>query len=238
MKLFKSKKKGAVVAPFCFAFACVSVVTTGLFASDSIAMNKNAMDSESTMVLNYDGFFDRIEKLDDPEFMDVKLAFYLKRLKDGSTCPIKSVNLKTKLKNKSVYFLDNGEVILPYDKQLDLDKAHVVIEKNTFDECGLDMRLESTKLFNKEVSVEDINQLTKSFDGALKELAGMMSFLTPDVVGVTFVSSENSTLSLVNSKLGKCNENRCTITINNLVNTEVILFNQKPDKAIPFIKTK
>ena len=191
--------------------------------------------SDSTMILNYDGFFDRIEKFDSPEFVGVKLGFYLRKLNDGGVCPIESVRLKTKLKDKPVYFLESGEIILPYDKQLDLDKAHVVIEKRTFEECGLDMRLESTKLFEKEVPAESVKELVRSFDKALKEQAGMMSFLTPDVVGVTFLIDKDQELSIVNSEVGDCKNNRCTITTKDLTNTDVILFSQLPKKAIPFI---
>ncbi len=234
MNTLKNIKKGAWLAPFCFT----AILTLPFYSPISEASDSRAVVSstDSTMVLNYDGFFDRIEKLDAPEFVDVKLAFYLKKLNDGAICPIESVRLKTKLKDKTVYFLETGEIILPFDKQLDLDKAHVVIEKKTFEECGLDMRLESTKLFDKEVDADVLKRLTKTFDNALKEQAGMMSFLTPDVVGVTFLSKEGTELSMVNSKIGKCKKNRCTITINDVSNVKVLLFNEAPNKAIPFIE--
>lgn len=215
MSLLKIKM-GAWIAPICLLASSFAVADT-------------------KMVLNYDGFFDRIEKLDEPEFTSVKLAFYLKQLSDGQVCPIKNVTLKTKLKEKPVYFYDTGEVVLPYDKQLDLDKAKVIIDKDTLEECGLDMRLESTELFQSEVSTSRITKLTSQFDGALESLAGMMAFLTPDVVGVTFLATPADELKVVNSKVGQCKSNRCTITIKEIEQVDTVLFNLAPVKALPYI---
>lgn len=213
------KKVGALLAPIC------------LFAS-------GVTEANNEMVLNYDGFFDRIEKLDEPNLMGVKLAFYLKQASDNQICPINSVKLKTKLKEKPVYFYDSGEIVLPYDKQLDLDKAKVVIEKDTLEECGLDMRLESTELFASEVEAKRIKTLTLQFDEALESLAGMMAFLTPDVVGLTFVGQSGGDLRIVNSKLGSCNSNRCTITTKELEGVDSVLFSEAPSKALPFIEQR
>lgn len=193
--------------------------------------------AENIMSLSYDGFFDRIEKLDKPEFQNVKLAFYLKEMTTGKPCGIKSVQLKTKLKSKKVYFYESGEVILPFDKQYDLDKAQVVIEKVNDDNCGLDMRIESISLFSSNIKANEIIDLIDTFDAALEKQTGMLSFLAPEVIGATFLAPEGSSMEIVSGAKGECNDLGCTITKSSFANNiEHVEFSTKPTKALPYIQ--
>jgi hypothetical protein len=70
------------------------------------------------LVLNYDGFYDRLEQLDEPEYQQIKLAFYLKDEK-GLPCNIVAAQLATRFKQRDVYFFELGELLLPYDEKLD-----------------------------------------------------------------------------------------------------------------------
>lgn len=188
------------------------------------------------LILNYDGFFDRIAKLDKPEFSTVKLAFYLKLKSNGSICPVESVDLKTKLKSRTVYFDEWAEILIPYDKQLDLDKAQLVINKQTKSECVMDMRIEAVANYGKEINPKSLSQLSNTFDLALKEQAGMMSFLMPDVEGITVISKEDLTILNINNEVGDCNGNRCTITNNQLNKLkEDLIFSSRPHRIIPYI---
>lgn len=193
--------------------------------------------AENVMSLSYDGFFDRIEKLDKPEFQNVKLAFYLKEMTTGKPCNIKSVELKTKLKSKKVYFYDSGEVILPFDKQFDLDKAQVVIEKENNDNCGLDMRIESIGLFDNQIKKVELIDLVDTFSAALKKQTGMLSFLAPEVIGATFLAPEGRRMEILGGAKGECNDLGCTITKTDIEeNNDLIEFSVKPIKALPYIQ--
>jgi hypothetical protein len=196
--------------------------------------------SERNLILNYDGFFDRMEDLDEAEYQDIKLAFYFMN-QSGDACPVKSVRLQTQLKEMEVYNLPSGEILLPFDHQLDADKAAIVIEKQDTQVCGLDMRLESVILLDKDVDVIKAKSLVATFDLALNDLAGVMSFTLPDVVGVTFKSETNDILTITNSQAGKCELNACTLTLTELAlyqgqNQETINFSHSIIKAVPFIQ--
>lgn len=215
-------------------FSSVVILLTSLIFHGSVHANDNQL------VLNYDGFFDRIEDLDEPEYQDIKLAFYFMD-KVGKACPVKSVKLQTKLKELEVYYLPSGEILLPFDHQLDADKAAIVIEKQDDEICGLDMRLETSILFEDKVDVSKAKSLVGTFDLALNDLAGMMSFTLPDVVGVTFKSEDNGVLTIKNSQVGQCESNVCTLTLAELAlyqeqNLETINFSHSIVKAVPFIQ--
>ena len=101
--------------------------------------------AENVMSLSYDGFFDRIEKLDKPEFQNVKLAFYLTEMSTGKPCGIKSVELKTKLKSKKVYFYESGEVVLPFDNSF---VSSLLLRKDNF------LVLEDGPISQKKTSIQ------------------------------------------------------------------------------------
>lgn len=192
------------------------------------------------LVLNYDGFFDRMDDLRESEYQDIKLAFYFMDT-EGKACPIKSVRLQTQLKQLDVYHLESGEILLPFDHQLDADKAAIVIEKQDDKTCGLNMRLESVVLLDKRVKVTKAQSLINTFDLALDDLAGMMSFTLPDVVGITFKGPENQTLTINNMLSGKCELNSCTLTKQELQQylsqgNTTLNFSHSIAKALPFIQ--
>lgn len=197
--------------------------------------NVNAFEKE--VVLNYDGFFDRMDDLNEPEFVDIKLAFYFNEIGQNQACPILRSEIRTKLDSMDVYFLDSGEVLLPFDEQLDLDKAKLVIVTQDDVDCGLNMRLEASFLIEQEVQTKRAVSLVKTFDAGLKELSGMMSFLSPDVTGVTFIGKEEEPLLLQGQNASFCERNKCTLTSEQLESTKgELYFNHAPLKIVPFIQ--
>ncbi|MDU0111644.1 DUF2987 domain-containing protein [Psychrosphaera aquimarina] len=217
-------------------FNIIMGALTGLLLLSGVISPFNTYADSTQLVLNYDGFFDRMDDLDEPEYQDIKLAFYFMDVK-GNACPVKAVRLQTQLAKKEVYHLASGEILLPFDHQLDADKAAIVIDKVDSQPCGLDMRLETSILFEQKVGVEKAKSLIGTFDLALNDLAGMMSFTLPDVVGITFKSKIGETLTITNLAAGHCELNACTLTLSDLtLYQETIKFSHTIMKAVPYIK--
>ena len=210
-----------------------SITVPFLFAGTGIA---NSTNDQNLMVLNYDGFFDRMDDLEAPEYSSIKLAFYLKD-KNSEPCKVESVQLKTKQKSLDVYLMDDGELLLPFEPKFDQDKAAIVINKLDTSICGLDMRLESTQLFGTKVTLENSLALIATFDTAFSDLGGMMSFMLPSVAGISFLAEQNQKLYLLDTNLGQCSENSCTITKSELDSYgKPLIFNTAPKKSVPYIK--
>lgn len=215
-------------------FKCVLSGIFIILTSALFPIKTNA--SETQLVLNYDGFFDRMEDLDEAKYQDIKLAFYFMDV-NGNACPIKSVTLKTQLDKMEVYNLPSGEILLPFDHQLDADKAAIVIDKVDAKQCGLDMRLETSILLDEHITIEKTKSLIQAFDLALNDLAGMMAFTLPDVVGITFKSKFDEVLEISNAKAGQCKLNTCTLTLADLDQYQDTLeFSHTLVKAVPYIK--
>jgi hypothetical protein len=208
-----------------------------LFVAAVTSTASFAMQKENALILNYDGFFDRMEEFDEPEFLGVKLAFYFKSKQTGKACAIESAQLKTQDRKKPVYYLDTGEVLLPFDEQLDMDKAKLIIVKKDDEECGLDMRIENSQLLTQHISVSQVVDLTEKFSSALTELGGMMSFLMPSVTGITYLGEEGKPLSVLGQSFGNCDPKGCTFLKSELDNASGnIEFSYPPLKAVPFIQ--
>lgn len=193
-------------------------------------------DKSTTMVLNYDGFFDRIDDIEAIEYSDIKLAFYFTSIESNLVCPIRSATLKTKFKAIPVYYLADGEVILPYDRKLDQDKAQLLIETDFGYNCGLNMRLENRFLLSETLPTGRLVNLVSVFDNALQDLGGMMSFLVPNVDGLTFLGKADETLTITNGRSEWCSENQCKITIADLKSVgQALHFSSEPLKIMPYI---
>ncbi len=203
----------------------------------ALSLAPSAVLAQDKLELNYDGFFDRMKDLEEPEYQGVKLAFYLMD-REGQPCPITTAKLSTKVKQQDVYVLDNGEMLLPYEPLLDQDKALLVIDKKDSRECGLNMRLESNQLFDAKVSKQHTLELTDKFAAAFDDLGGMMSFMLPKVRGITFKFADDVTPEMTNPALGECNQQSgCTILKGDLVKSDSeVEFNHKPVKAVPYIQ--
>ena len=210
-----------------------------LAACISMLLTSSAVLAEpKQLILNYDGFFDRLDDLDEPEFSQVTLGFYFKQKGNGQACDIQSVTLKSQSDSRDVYFYATGEVLLPFDEQLDMDKAKLIIAHTSDQECGLDMRLETKSLLSDTITTSDTLALVNTFELALDELAGMMAFMLPEVSGVTFIGKEAQPLVVQNSSAGNCELNRCTFEKFELTGaSDKLEFNSTPVKAVPFIKT-
>ncbi|MBU2882364.1 DUF2987 domain-containing protein [Psychrosphaera sp. B3R10] len=219
-------KKLAV--PFLLFFS-MCLVSSSLFA--------NVEQQTKTMELNYDGFFDRMDDLDEAEYVDIKLAFYFNQINSKKACPIRSAKLQTKIKSMPVYYLENGEVLLPFDEQLDMDKAKLVIETEKGLECGLNMRLENSFLLASTIDNTKLVRLVETFNDALQDLGGMMSFLVPKVTGVTVLGKTGEQLSIINGDESWCSDNQCILTSAILKNAEKpFVLSSIPSKIVPFIK--
>lgn len=204
-----------------------------LFALSLMPLTAVAQDK---LELNYDGFFDRMKDLEEPEYQGVKLAFYLMD-REGAPCPVSGAKLTTKLKEQDVYVLDNGELLLPYEPLLDQDKALLIIDKKDNRECGLNMRLESSQLFSEKVKKQQALELTEKFAAAFDDLGGMMSFMLPKVEGITFKFNESIMPQITPANLAKCEKGGCTVLKGDLVKFDgEFEFEHKPLKVVPYIQ--
>ena len=204
--------------------------------ASALCVTSPSIAQDTSLILNYDGFFDRLDDLDEPEYADITLGFYFRKLGSQQPCGIRSAVIKSQSDERNVYFYPSGEVILPFDKQLDMDKAKLIIEKIDASQCGLDMRLETKAVLSATIPKAQVLRYIKTFDLALDEMGGMMAFMMPDVAGITFLAAEDKPLQFNNSGIGRCDAFGCTLMLTELDKLDqALIFNYQPNKAVPYI---
>ena len=207
-----------------------------LALASALFISSPSIAQDTKLILNYDGFFDRLDDLDEPEYADITLGFYFRKLGTQEPCGIRSAVIKSQTDERNVYFYPSGEVILPFDEQLDMDKAKLIIEKLDASQCGLDMRLETKSVISATITKEQVFHYIQTFDLALDEMGGMMAFMMPDVAGITFLAAEDKPLQLKNSGIGRCDTYGCTLMLTELDKIDqALIFNYQPNKAVPYI---
>ncbi|MEJ6476101.1 DUF2987 domain-containing protein [Pseudoalteromonas piscicida] len=172
--------------------------------------------SANTVTFAYDSFYDRLKVVNKGEFEFARVGFYLVDTLSMQPCKVSSGNIVTEEASFALSYTEEGQLLLPFDKTLDKDKAKVVIDtlgQNT--NCQLKMQIEA-ELFNTEaVTKADIYKMQVEFETLLADLSGffvkhLLSFLLPDQKGV--IVTWDSSLE-PDGEITQCASTVCEITI-------------------------
>ena len=147
-------------------------------------------------VVSYDGFYDRLKVVNKGDFQFAQVNFYITDIASNDECLIKSGRIITEREEFPLNYTDHAQLLLPYDKQLDTNKAVVVIEpQNENHDCQLKLQIEAREFTNSNLNKHQLYQLNQEFDELLSDLSGffvgkLMSFLLPEQKGLvlTFAS--------------------------------------------------
>lgn len=194
----------------------------------------------SEFVIAYDGFYDRLKVVNKGEFQYAQVNFYLSDIATNEVCTIKSGKILTEKQEFDLTYTDNAQLLLPFDKQLDTDKAVIVVQpKNPQHDCQLKLQIEATELSNFALTKANLFELNQEFDELLSDLSGffvskLMWFLLPEQQGVVLKFDAPASMS---GEGVSCKENRCTITITDEWQDDKTLLNSsaKLISATPWI---
>ena len=89
------------------------------------AFNVNARE----FVMSYDGFYDRLKVVNKGDFQYARVNFYISDIGTNESCAIKSGTILTEKNEYPLNFTDKAQLLLPFDKQLDTDKAVIVVSR-------------------------------------------------------------------------------------------------------------
>ncbi|WP_105168083.1 DUF2987 domain-containing protein [Pseudoalteromonas sp. T1lg23B] len=141
-------------------------------------------------VVSYDGFYDRLKVVEKGNFEFARVNFYIVDIATLEPCKIKKGEIVTERSSSPLTYTSQAQLLLPYDKQLDKDKAVVVIEpENPNHDCQLKFQIETEHFGVQNLNKADIYQLHMEFDELLSDLSGffvskLMSFLLPEQKGI------------------------------------------------------
>ncbi|PKG66649.1 MULTISPECIES: DUF2987 domain-containing protein [Pseudoalteromonas] len=167
-----------------YIFNCTNAIVLVLLSIS--AFNVNARE----FVMSYDGFYDRLKVVNKGDFQYARVNFYISDIGTNETCAIKSGTILTERNEYPLNFTDKAQLLLPFDKQLDTDKAVIVVEPlNPVHDCQLKLQIEANELEGLALSKQSLYTINEELDELLTDLSGffvskLMWFLLPEQKGV------------------------------------------------------
>ncbi|WP_428616102.1 DUF2987 domain-containing protein [Pseudoalteromonas sp.] len=186
-------------------------------ATIAVALSAVATKAAATeFVVAYDGFYDRLKVVNKGEFQYAQVNFYLSDIATNEVCTIKSGKIITEKQEFDLTYTDKAQLLLPFDKQLDTDKAVIVVQpENPKHDCQLKLQIEATDLADFELSKANLYTLNQEFEELLSDLSGffvskLMWFLLPEQQGVVL---KFDTQDAVSANAVSCKALRCSVKI-------------------------
>ena len=167
-------------------------------------------------VVSYDGFYDRLKVVNKGDFQFAQVNFYINDIATNEVCTIKSGLIITEREEFPLNYTEQAQLLLPYDKQLDTNKAVVVIEpQNENHDCQLKLQIEAREFTNSNLNKHQLYQLDGEFDELLSDLSGffvskLMSFLLPEQKGVVLTFDSPVTIA---DPAFDCQESVCHVSV-------------------------
>ncbi|MDV2856929.1 MULTISPECIES: DUF2987 domain-containing protein [Oceanimonas] len=138
-----------------------------------------------TLTLGYSGFYKHLDTVADAGTEQATLGFYLSRHDGKGLCTINSGIVEMEGQQKAVVeVLPHGEFVLPYDKQLDTDKAVVKLDVTSPVQCDISIQIQSV-LPAGMTDAAQLRYVRDEMTTLLKEMAGWPGrYFVPDVKGI------------------------------------------------------
>ncbi|OLF80002.1 hypothetical protein AWH60_01085 [Pseudoalteromonas haloplanktis] len=141
-------------------------------------------------VMSYDGFYDRLKVVNKGDFQYARVNFYISDIGTNEVCSIKNGTILTEKNEYPLNYTDKAQLLLPFDKQLDTDKAVIVVQpKNPVHDCQLKLQIEAKELDGLALSKQSLLVINHELEELLTDLSGffvskLMWFLLPEQKGV------------------------------------------------------
>lgn len=193
------------------------------------------------LLLNYNGFYHRMKKLQQPEFSDITLAFALTGERSGQACKYYSLGLKSDLHNLALDIAGNGEISLPYNEALkDSNAILEVLQADNAEPCQVQFRLRSRMRLENDLTLSQLQHYRSQFDLLLDDMAGLGKYWLPEVSGIIVEFADNVAMPQLDdatAAVTQCQAKRCFIRLdaNKLPEKSQWSFSQRPSYLLPLI---
>lgn len=186
-------------------------------------------------VFTYDGFYARLKKSEQAQYSHVTLTFLLRQQNSERVCVIDKALLTTDLVSQPLTLAANGELLLPYDEEMNDNKAKIRLQQQEDAvPCDLNFRLRNKLPLNRQLNMADVMKIHQQFDQLMDEMAGIAKYMLPEIQGVTVLFSQPAQLQSPVDYV-QCQDLQCTIDLNKAPADGVLTFTATPDYIVPWI---
>ncbi|MGO4998999.1 DUF2987 domain-containing protein [Oceanisphaera sp. W20_SRM_FM3] len=143
------------------------------------------MVQAQTLELDYSGFYKYMAKVKKAKVDNAELGFYLSQHDGKGLCTIESgvVRVDDEVRGQ-VTVLPHGQFTLPEDKELDLDKAKVVLEVLEESQCNISIQIQSN-LAAGDIKMSELRLVEDDMYRLLQKMAGWPGkYFVPELEGI------------------------------------------------------
>ncbi|SDJ23855.1 Protein of unknown function [Ferrimonas sediminum] len=195
--------------------------------------------SASALTLDYKGFYDRMDKLYEPDVNRMKLVFYFNHRKQHRPCRIDDGAILSHGKRLPLLIGDDQQLLLPFDRSLRESSAVIRVELENENQCDFAMQLQAEVLDKTHYSAEDVADIQLQMNTLMRAYAGIgFGWLQPEVKGLTFTlsSHSNARFSTPGAEALVVDDNgRLTLTVDQFPAGAELVFSQAPHSISPLM---
>ncbi|ART79304.1 DUF2987 domain-containing protein [Oceanisphaera avium] len=149
----------------------------------------------TTLEMDYSGFYKYMAKVDKAKVEQAQLGFYLSRYDGEGLCTITSgAILVDEEVRGEVNVLAHGQFTLTKDKELDLDKARVVLEVVEDTQCDISIQIQAN-LEQGTTNMAALREVEADMYQLLQTMAGWPGkYFVPDLQGIKLNPAQPDTL--------------------------------------------
>lgn len=201
-----------------------------------------ALPATADLQLNYNGFYGRMKKLQQPQYSDITLAFALTGVHSGKACRFYSLKLLSDQHDIAVDIAGNGELSLPYDEALKDSNAVLLLRQaDNAEACQVEMRLRSRMRLPSSLDLATLQHYQQQFDLLLDDMAGISKYWLPAVSGVIAEFNTDTVVAYIKEAAGdstSCKAKRCYIKLSDATPANSRWsFNERPAYLLPLIES-
>ncbi|WP_394173282.1 DUF2987 domain-containing protein [Thalassotalea litorea] len=192
--------------------------------------------------LEYKGFYQRLEIIEDNELDKITMGFYLVDAYDRQRCEIQSALLfGPGITDRAIETGNDGRLMVPFDKKL--YDGFAILRVNLQDpgqNCTLQMQIQVKDASKTAFSFAELSAYREQMQTLMDEFGGFLWFMMPDVQGLNLKLANDNSLSYIDETLQSalnCEQRQCTLAIDEgQTSSEMALqFSQPPIVISPWV---
>lgn len=147
-----------------------------------------------TLDLQYSTFYSQMKSVAKGDFGHARLGFYLTDPQNGRRCTLTSARVSTPDRDVAAEVTVDSELRLPFDGDLNLDKASVVVElQEPHASCDMAVQVMADAPAGSQFPVAEIATRQQQMQQLLDKMAGMVGkYFLPSMEGVHIALVEPS----------------------------------------------
>ena len=154
-----------------------------------------------TVEVDYKTFYSHVRKLNSDDTQALQFAFGFRHIHSAKLCTINEARISTQKQQLPLEVSSENRFLIQSERALRLADAKVIIDfvepSNT---CDISVQLETKDEYLQDsYTVNELNKLYQNYQAFFNEMGGFMSFMMPQVDGLTFqFADKNLSSSLSN----------------------------------------